>query len=124
VHELWRFVELFGTRPQRIGAEVLGVLVLLGDRGQRRSGDAQLVLFEFGPEFAGQCLSEAAVRGVSGGADGAHWDLRTEDEDALAMPNAGHESVPALLLHAAVLVLAAKALGLHDESGSKAAAAV
>ena len=59
-HEARRFVEPRGQCPQRIRAEALSVLVLLRDRGQRRSGaTTRVVLHEFCRERGGQRVDEA-----------------------------------------------------------------
>ena len=116
--EVRRFVEPLRKRPQRIGAEAFGILVLLRDRGQGRSGGAPVVLFEFRCKLTDQCINEAPVGGTSRNPDGAGRDLRAEDKDALAMPNAGDKTDPMPFVHAAALVLT-KPVELIDKSDSK-----
>ena len=58
--EARRLVEFLRQRPQRVGAEAFGVLVLLRDRGQGSAADPPVVFFELRSERGGQRLGEAA----------------------------------------------------------------
>ena len=52
-------------------------------------------------------LRRSYSRELQRGADGTDRDLRAQDENALAIPNASDESVPVPVFHAAVLLLTA-----------------
>ena len=94
--------------PEAHRAEALSVLVLLRDRGQRRTGaTTRVVLHEFCRERGGQRVDEAPLASI-GGVEIVSRDLRAEDKNAVAMPNAGHQSVPVPFLHAAALAAVLK----------------
>ena len=97
--EFRRPIESLGQRPEGIGAEAFGVLVLLGDRGQALARHPPVVLLELRGELGGQGIDEAAVTGGSPRSQ-SRRNLGTEHEHALAMPNTGHQTDPMPLLHA------------------------
>src|SRR5580658_46574 len=89
-------------RAQSCRSKALSVLILLGKCGESGPVGGAIILFELSREPASQLLGQgSAVRGGSRRSCGSDfdWNLRSEHENAVAMPKRPNQVIPVALFH-------------------------